>query len=46
MLYADNGCATAEGLPLEMSLMFHLFPLAVLGTPLRWAEVKSGFKLE
>ena len=43
MLYADDGWATAQGPQL---LMFHLFVLTVLGTPLKWSKVRGGFELE
>ena len=43
MLYADVVWATAQGPLAEMLLMFHLFPLAVLGAPIEWSKVKGGF---
>ena len=46
MLYADDGWATAHGLQFETALMFLLFLLAVLGTPLKWSKVRDGFELD
>ena len=46
MLYADDGWATAQGPQFEAALMFHLFLLTILGTPLKWSKERGGFELE
>ena len=46
LLYADDGLATAGGPWFERPLLFHLFLLMVLGTPLKWPKVRGGVQLE
>ena len=46
LLYADDGMVTAGGSYFEHPLLFHLFLLQVLGTPLKWSKVRGGVELE
>ena len=46
LLYADDGDGVAGGPRFEASLLFHLFLLQVLGTPLKWAKVRGGVRYE
>ena len=46
LLYADDGKSTAGGERLEHPLLFHLFLLEVLGTPIKWKKVHGGIEVE
>ena len=46
LLYADDGKGTAGGDRLEHPLLFHLFLLEVLGTPIKWRKVHGGIEVE
>ena len=46
LLYADDGKNTAGGDRREHPLLFHLFLLEVLGTPIKWKKVHGGIEVE
>ena len=46
LLYADDGLVAGHGAQCEAALLFHLFLLEVLGTPLKWRKVRGGTEVE
>ena len=42
MLYSDNGWLAGRGDKFEIGLLFHMFVLMIIGTPLAWHKVWGG----
>ena len=46
LLYADDGLVNGRSERFDRALLLHLYILAILNTPLKWAKVRGGVQLE